>query len=254
MKRIKTVLLSLLTVVVFLTGCGQAEMVELSEEQQMQVAEYAAGLLLKHASNYHTRLVDSEEELLALADERAHKEELQAKIDAMKQFETSSDEAAADDNQENAESNVIDNSGETVTSVSLEEILNISPVTVNYAGFEKKDSYPDAGEDAFVFAMDATEGQQLLVMHFTMTNGTAEPVEVNTISSGCRFLCRVNEEGYRSVLTTMLLNDLTAYKEVLEPGDSRDLVLVLEVPVDTQVQSLELMVKKDSQQVKIPLE
>ena len=59
MKRTKKVLASLLTAAMILTGCGQTEMVELSEEQQTQVAEYAAGLLLKYASNYHSRLVDN---------------------------------------------------------------------------------------------------------------------------------------------------------------------------------------------------
>ena len=53
MKKIMTVFLSLLITGTFLMGCGQNEMAELSEEQQTQVAEYAAGLLLKYASNYH---------------------------------------------------------------------------------------------------------------------------------------------------------------------------------------------------------
>lgn len=253
MKRIKTVLLSLMVGVGFLTGCGQTEMVDLSEEQQMQVAEYAAGLLLKHANNYHSRLVDSEKELIALADERAYKEELKAKVDAMKQTDASEEELVSDStDSQNVDAG--DSSGETVTNISMEEILNILPVSVSYTGFEMRTSYPDADEGAFVFAMDATEGNQLLVMHFAMTNGTAETVEMDTASLGCRFLCRVNEEGYRNVLTTMLLNDLASYKGTIEAGTSQDVVLVLEVPENTQVQNLELMIKKDSQQVKIPLE
>ena len=252
MKRIMTVFLSLLIAGAFLTGCGQNEMVELSEEQQTQVAEYAAGLLLKYASNYHSRLVDSEEELIALADKRAHKEELQAKANAMKQQEAQEEQEAEVSN--NQSTGVVDMSGDSSANVTMEDILDTISVTITYNGYELLDSYPEESGDNYVFAMDATQGNKLLVMHFTMTNVTAEPTEVDIASTGCKFLCKVNGEGYHNVLTTMLLNDLAAYKGTVDAGTSQDVVLVLEVPEDTQIQSLELLMKKGTQQVKMSLE
>ena len=252
MKRIMTVFLSLLIAGAFLTGCGQNEMVELSEEQQTQVAEYAAGLLLKYASNYHSRLVDSEEELIALADKRAHKEELQAKANAMKQQEAQEEQAAEVSN--NQSTGVVDMSGDSAANVTMEDILDTVSVTITYNGYELLDTYPEESEDNYVFAMDATQGNKLLVMHFTMTNVTAESMEVDIASTGCKFLCKVNGEGYHNVLTTMLLNDLAAYKGTVDAGTSQDVVLVLEVPEDTQKQSLELLMKKGTQQVKMSLE
>lgn len=252
MKRIMTVFLSLLIAGAFLTGCGQNEMVELSEEQQTQVAEYAAGLLLKYASNYHSRLVDSEEELIALADKRAHKEELQAKANAMKQQEDQEEQAAEVSN--NQSTGVVDMSGDSAANVTMEDILDTVSVTITYNGYELLDSYPEESEDNYVFAMDATQGNKLLVMHFTMTNVTAESMEVDIASTGCKFLCKVNGEGYHNVLTTMLLNDLAAYKGTVDAGTSQDVVLVLEVSEDTQIQSLELLMKKGTQQVKMSLE
>lgn len=252
MKRTKKVLASLLTVAMILTGCGQTEMVELSEEQQTQVAEYAAGLLLKYASNYHSRLVDSEEELLALADKRAHKEELDAKVNAMKQQEAQEESTEKPSNSQNTE--VVDMSGDAAANVTMEDILGTISTTVTYTGYELLDSYPEESDDNYVFAMDATPGNKLLVMHFTVTNVTGEAAEVDIASAGDRFLCGVNGEGYHNVLTTMLLNDLAAYKGTIDAGTSQDVVLVLEVPEDIQVQSLELLIKKGSQQVKIPLQ
>ena len=252
MKRIMTVFLSFLIAGAFLTGCGQNEMVELSEEQQTQVAEYAAGLLLKYASNYHSRLVDSEEELIALADKRAHKEELQAKANAMKQQEAQEEQAAEVSN--NQSTGVVDMSGDSAANVTMEDILDTVSVTITYNGYELLVSYPEESEDNYVFAMDATQGNKLLVMHFTMTNVTAESMEVDIASTGCKFLCKVNGEGYHNVLTTMLLNDLAAYKGTVDAGTSQDVVLVLEVPEDTQIQSLELLMKKGTQQVKMSLE
>lgn len=252
MKRIMTVFLSLLIAGAFLTGCGQNEMVELSEEQQTQVAEYAAGLLLKYASNYHSRLVDSEEELIALADKRAHKEELQAKANAMKQQEAQEEQAAEVSN--NQSTGVVDMSGDSAANVTMEDILDTVSVTITYNGYELLDTYPEESEDNYVFAMDSTQGNKLLVMHFTMTNVTAESMEVDIASTGCKFLCKVNGEGYHNVLTTMLLNDLAAYKGTVDAGTSQDVVLVLEVPEDTQIQSLELLMKKGTQQVKMSLE
>lgn len=252
MKRIMTVLLSLLTAGAFLTGCNRNGMVELSEEQQTQVAEYAAGLLLKYASNYHSRLVDSDEELILLAEKRAYKEELRAKADAMKQQETQEEQTAEPSDTQSGET--VDLPGSPASNITIEDLLDTVSVTITYSGYELLDSYPEEGEDSYVFAMDATQGNKLLVMHFTMANVTAEPAEVDIAPAGCKFLCKVNDEGCHSVLTTMLLNDLAAYKGTLEAGASQELVLVLEVPEDTQVQSLELLIKKDSQQVKMLLE
>ena len=252
MKKIMTVFLSLLITGTFLMGCGQNEMAELSEEQQTQVAEYAAGLLLKYASNYHSRLVDSEEELIALADKRAHKEELQAKANAMKQQEAQKEQTVESSNAQGA--GVVDMSGDSAANVTMGNVLDTVSVTITYNGYELLDSYPEESEDDYVFAMDATQGNKLLVMHFTMTNITTESTEVDIASTGCRFLCKVNGESYHNVLTTMLLNDLAVYKGTVDAGTSQDVVLVLEVPEDTQIQSLELLMKKGAQQVKMLLE
>lgn len=253
MKRTKQVIASLLAATMVLTGCGQSQMVDLNEEQEQQVAEYAAGLMLKYASNYHSRLVDSETELIALADERAHKQEIQAKVDAMKQQEKQEEETAREENSSSSGTSVVDASGGQ-GSTSVEEITDAISTQITYSGCELVDSYPDSQEDSLVFAMDATEGNKLLVMHFTMTNVTAEPAQVDVASTGCRFRCNVNGDGYQNILTTMLLNDLASYKGTLEAGESQDVVLVMEVPEDTQVQSLELLIKKGSQQVKMPLQ
>lgn len=237
--------------VLLLSGCGDAQMVELSEEQEMQVAEYAAGLLLKDAKNYETRLVDTDELLMQLAEEQRYQNELDAKIEAMKKAQKKEDDSKPQ--EESHATQIVDAStGQTVV-MNLEDILELEQVSIQYQGYEIVDSYPE-NEGSLVFAMDATAGQKLLVVHFVLSNQSDTEQMIDLARLGCRYRCSINGEGYQSALSTLLLNDLSLYKEVMEAGQSEDVVLVWEIPEGQEISQLDLMVKRETNQLKMRLQ
>lgn len=249
MKKYKMSLIMLC--VLLLTGCGDVEMVQLTQEQEMQVTEYAAGLLLQDALNYETRLVDTEALLEQLAAEQEYQRQLDAKVEAMKNAQKN--EKDEKEQMETETTQVVDAStGQTVVA-SLEEILDLEQVSIDYQGYEIVDSYPE-DQGSLVFAMDATDGQRLFVLHFALSNLSDTEQSINLAQSGCRYRCSINGESYQSALSTLLLNDMSLYKEVLEAGQTEDVVLVWEVPGDQEVYQLNLMVKKDKEQIQLKLE
>ena len=249
MKKYKMSLIMLC--VLLLTGCGDVEMVQLTQEQEMQVTEYAAGLLLQDALNYETRLVDTEALLEQLAAEQEYQRQLDAKVEAMKNAQKN--EKDEKEQMETETTQVVDAStGQTVVA-SLEEILDLEQVSIDYQGYEIVDSYPE-DQGSLVFAMDATDGQRLFVLHFVLSNLYDTEQSINLAQSGCRYRCSINGESYQSALSTLLLNDMSLYKEVLEAGQTEDVVLVWEVPGDQEVYQLNLMVKKDKEQIQLKLE
>ena len=206
MKKYKMSLIMLC--VLLLTGCGDVEMVQLTQEQEMQVTEYAAGLLLQDALNYETRLVDTEALLEQLAAEQEYQRQLDAKVEAMKNAQKN--EKDEKEQMETETTQVVDAStGQTVVA-SLEEILDLEQVSIDYQGYEIVDSYPE-DQGSLVFAMDATDGQRLFVLHFVLSNLSDTEQSINLAQSGCRYRCSINGESYQSALSTLLVNDMSLY-------------------------------------------
>ena len=108
-------------------------------------------------------------------------------------------------------------------------------------------SYPSGTEgDAVFFAMDATEGTQLLVLKFTAANGSAADHTLDMIGSGAKFKVSVNGASGENALSTMLLNDMQTYKDVIPAGASTELVSIVEVPQATTVESIDFILRGDA--------
>ena len=140
--------------------------------------------------------------------------------------------------------------------VSLEEALGLSgQLTLSYTGHEITDSYPQDESAEEHFTVDAEDGNQLLVLHFTLQNQGEGTEMANTREQ--KLMVRVSVNGITSVsLTTLLENDLMLYQEGLNPGETREVVLLAEFEAQSlrDVASVELNVKNDDKNATIQLE
>ena len=243
MKKRKIVLCGVATALA-LTGCG-ATVPDLTQEETEIISEYAAGILMKYDKDNGSRLVD-------LSQEEPQEE---AAPDAEPPVQTPESDAAAAGTEEApggtgepgpAENNatVIDQSQtEVMSAASIEEYYGISGFTFAYTGCELIDSYPeDSGEEGAVyFTMDATEGMKLLVAKFNVTNQSGSEQTLNMMEHRAKFKLAVNGDAGKHVLTTMLLNDMQNYNAQMAAGETVELVSIIEVPADTQVDSLALI-------------
>lgn len=213
---------------VLLAGCGG---IELTESENDMIAEYAATVLLKYSKAYQPMLQD---EVF----------ETETKPETNTFNPTSSTDSSASQNGQN---NLGSAEAAVVPEKSLSEALGIASegFQAEYTGYEMTASYPNT--EAAYFVMKAAKDKELLVLKFEITNTSAEEKECDILSKQLVYRCRINgEERFGSQLT-MLLDDLSSYKEVLAPGETKQAVLIFQVPSEYQekIETLNLTVKGD---------
>ncbi len=233
------------------TACGiTPDMPELSEEDTELVTEYAAGLMLKYDTKYSQKLLDDE----ALAEEEAREAEQRAKELAYKQ---SAEEYLA--KQENAKKKTEANKSESDSSSdssgsgasaqaqidNIGSFYGLDAFDVAYTGYELCASYPSSGEDMFM-AMEATEGNQLLVLKFNVANTSSEDSNFDMFYRSPSFNLSIDGGAGIHQQATLLLDDMAAYNGTIAAGSSEPMVLVYEVDGSiSQVGGMVLTVKSD---------
>lgn len=241
MRKITMFLCSILTAAL-LTGCGDV-MPNLTQEENDMISEYAVGILLKYDKHHSGRLIDTtayedvaeaeEEEL----PEEEPEQEQEAPVDDTEVVDVSQDEESLE------------------VPVTIEEYYGIQDITFQYLGYELTQSYPtDTDEDNLFFAMDATEGEQLLVLRFLASNATSYDQVLNMISFGARFRVSINGGSGQSALTTMLLNDMQSYNGVIPAGSGVELVSIVEIPKSVPVGTIDLTLRGNDANATISLQ
>lgn len=226
---------------VLITGCGSV-MPDLTEEETELISEYASGVLLKYDRVYSGRLMSMSE----YEEEENKKAEREQKVIE----ERTAEEENTQESDESNGTEVVDVSQDEEAAplpATIEEYYGIQDVTFQYAGYELVQSYPaEEEEGTLFFAMDATEGMQLLVLKFTASNGSLADLALDMMGYGARFRVSVNGGSQENVLSTMLLNDLHTYNDVIPAGSSVELVSIIEVPQSTAVESINFILCGDA--------
>ena len=241
MRKAGTVLCGILAMAL-LSGCG-ANMPDLTQEETDIISEYAVGVLLKYDKYHSSRLVDT-----TIYDAEAEEipEETQEELPEVEPESSVNDTEVVDVSQD------VEPSAPPAT---IEEYYGIQGITFQYLGYELTQSYPsDASGENMFFAMDATAGSQLLVLRFMATNVTSTDQTLNMLSYGARFRVSVNGEANQSVLTTMLLDDMQTYNDVIPAGNSVELVSIVEVPQNDSIGTINFILRGGEENVTMTLQ
>lgn len=234
----------LCTMMLSMTACGN-EIPDLTEEESQRVGEYAAVTLLKYDANNRSRLVDPEM-VIAKLEKEAAREATKAAQEEEKAEETGS----------TGTTEVTMPTAQEDITASMEEFFGLPEgVSITYEDYMVTDSYPADGATDEYFALDASTGKKLLVLRFCLTNGTEQEEKMDLLNTNSRYIITVNDSIRANALTTMLPNDMSTYEETLEPGQSQELVLLLEVNEDVAgaVQTIALRLKNASNEYTIQL-
>lgn len=225
---------------VSLSGCGNT-IPALSEEQEALVVEYASTAVLKHDANYQGKLMDLS--TLANEEETPEEETTQEPVEDTNIPEESAPVQEPQQEAGNAEQE------EAQVQANAEQVLGLHDVSLTCSGYEVDEFYPKNGNEIY-FVMNATPGNNLLVMRFTLRNLLNEEQEIQIRPGAVRVKIDLNG-GEKNALTTMLLNDLATYQGTLGPNEETELVVVGEYPVeDLQViDSLSVKLKNESGEV-----
>lgn len=223
-KRIICCLLLGMTLIT-LVGCGN-KIPEMDETTRKMVVEYATDIVRERDVNHSSRLMDVETLQKAL-EEEAMLEAVFSK-DYSTEVTNEKEDAQESDIHESTETDTEDSNEPAMQAISLADALRLEETDVTYQGYEVTKSYPEATEDIY-FTMDATNGNELVVLKFSVTNTAQSDREYDILSQGVYFKIVVDGESHNA-LTTMLLNDLANYRGAIAAGTTEELVLVCEVP------------------------
>ncbi len=240
MKKIKFLLCGL-GIACIVTGCGRT--VELTEEENEIITEYAVGLLLKYDKYYNNHLVELTEETDTAETQPEEEEPLPEENNDTEEAEV-------------ADTPVVDVAEEEPQASSIEEFYGIEGIGFQYSGYELQNEYPQVTEDSteLAFAMEATSGMKLLVLKFQVVSLNGVDTELNMMNYGTKVRVSVNGESPKSALSTMLLNDLQTYKGIIGPAGPVELAAVVEVPDGTNVESLSIILRNDTDKATLVLQ
>ncbi len=222
-----------------LCGCGNAIPL-MTAEQEQAVGEYAAVTLLKYDANHRSRLVD-------LADYPLEPEAPAPQPAAEPQEPEPEPEPA----QPSINDAPVESAPEEtpVADQSMEGFLGLADgISLQLNGYAMQDSYPDDSIMGGFFSLTASEGKKLMIIHYTLHNGSGMAQSIDFLYDEITFKVRINGENAKTALVTMLEDDMSTYMGTLESGESKELALIFEVEenLDGAISSVELVMKSAS--------
>jgi len=235
-----------------LAGCVDVGDFELTKNEEETIAGYCADILLKYDTNHQSKIVDT-----------SLQRELNARVEAIKELNAQMEALGVDPEEEKDSSSGKEDksSGEKKERYAASGEQNLAAALgqegfgVSYTGYEVCDAYPHNGEGGNFFAMEATPGKELVVLHFDINNVSGEDKKCDFLSSGVFYRVVVNGSERKNALSTILLNDMATVDEDIPAGGRMDAVVVLETEkgyADT-INSLTLLAKYGESESVIPL-
>ena len=215
------------------TGCGQV--IDLTDEENHLIAEYAAELLLKYDRNYDTRYNPDE-----LEDTTETMTETDATTEATTEMVTTTEAATTEQDvpadgqttqaQPVTDEAVKEDSGATVDAdFDIAAFVGESRISVRYAYYMVVDSYPSYDQDGMYIEVQAPEGYKLLVLKFEVENKTNEDQAVDLYNKDVNYNIVVDNSRTTKQMLTILADDLYTYDKTIQASSREEAVLLYTV-------------------------
>lgn len=230
MKKKIIIMICMVFVTSVLSGCATGP--NMTKEQSEKIANYSTALLLKYDANYTTRLVDTAaieaERALIAAEEQARLEAEQAAIEAAEEEKAAEESQSQEDEIPVVEDVVLD----------IDDTLGLDVVDIEYSYYEVVSQYPEDSGSAVAPAHPSEDGNQLFVVHFTVTNSSGNFQDVSIFDTDATFRLETNTMSSKNTFITFLSNDFANFVDRMESGAMQDLVLISEI-TDNELIGLE---------------
>lgn len=215
------------------TGCGQV--IDLTDEENHLIAEYAAELLLKYDRNYDTRYNPDElEDTTETMTETDAATEATTEVVTTTEAATTEQDAPADGQTTQAQpvtdEAVKEDIGATVDSdFDIAAFVGESRISVRYAYYMVVDSYPSYDQDGMYIEVQAPEGYKLLVLKFEVENKTNEDQAVDLYNKDVNYNIVVDNSRTTKQMLTILADDLYTYDKTIQASSREKTVLLYTV-------------------------
>lgn len=234
MKQIRFLCAVLAVSVLSLTGC--ADIKNLSEEQENEIAEYAAGVLLQNSDKYPYRLITKEEEVT----------ETPTPMPATP-TPTSAATQASDAPQESQSEQTKDAPEDSKKEVSLDDLYHLKGVSISYTSYRLADKYGSS-------QIRAEQGKKLLVAEFSLKNNSGAKKKVKLIDRR-KITYQLNVDGTTySPQISLLANQLDYLETAIAKGKSQKAVLVFQVDKNAaNASSIDLSIEEGNNKTSVKM-
>lgn len=249
---------SLMVLSLFFTGCEKT--IDLTDEENRIIAEYAAELLLKYDRNLDSKYYDSIEEA-----DRDDIDVTEISTEGEPQDEETTEEitteestgSTAEDSFSTTESDA-SSTEENIMSAEefdLGEFIGSSDISIHYSYYMIVDSYPSYDKDGVYIEIEAPEGYKLLVLKFDIENLTDRNQNVDLYAKDMGYYIIINDGKMAKQMLTILLDDLYTYQGELAGNARQEAVLIFQMSdsVAQTVKDLKLRVKSADREQTISL-
>lgn len=230
MRQIRFLCAVLAVSVLSLTGC--ADIKNLSEEQENEIAEYAAGVLLQNSDKYPYRLITKEEKEVTETPTPTPTSAAAQASDAPQESQPEQTEAAPEDSKK---------------EVSLDDLYHLKGVSISYTSYRLADKYGSS-------QVRAEQGKKLLVAEFSLKNNSGAKKKVKLIDRR-KITYQLNVDGTTySPQISLLENQLDYLETVIAKGKSQKAVLVFQVDKNaTNASSIDLSIEEGNNKTSVKM-
>ncbi len=224
-----------------LSGCGQV--IDLTDEENHLIAEYAAELLLKYDRNYDTKYDPEEATTEATPTEATTTE---AVTEATAEMTTETAVEATTEAQVSSEESVTEEITTTVADdFDIAAFVGENRISVRYAYNMVVDSYPSYDEDGMYIEVEAPEGYKMLVLKFEVENKTNEDQKIDLYSKDINYNIIVDNTRKTKQMLTILQDDLYTYNKTIAASSREEAVLLYTVSdsVANNMKDLKLLIQ-----------
>ena len=237
MRQIRFLCAVLAVSVLSLTGC--ADIKNLSEEQENEIAEYAAGVLLQNSDKYPYRLITKKEKEVT---------ETPTPMPATPTpTPTSAAAQASDAPQESQPEQTAAAPEDSKKEVSLDDLYHLKGVSILYTSYRLADKYGSS-------QIRAEQGKKLLVAEFSLKNNSGAKKKVKLIDRR-KITYQLNVDGTTySPQISLLENQLDYLEAVIAKGKSQKAVLVFQVDKNaTNASSIDLSIEEGNNKTSVKM-
>ena len=233
MRQIRFLCTVLAVSVLSLTGC--ADIKNLSEEQENEIAEYAAGVLLQNSDKYPYRLITKKEK------------EVTETPTPMPATPTSAAAQASDAPQESQPEQTAAAPEDSKKEVSLDDLYHLKDVSILYTSYRLADKYGSS-------QIRAEQGKKLLVAEFSLKNNSGAKKKGKLIDRR-KITYQLNVDGTTySPQISLLENQLDYLETVIAKGKSQKAVLVFQVDKNaTNASSIDLSIEEGNNKTSVKM-
>ncbi|MCI8373381.1 MAG: hypothetical protein HFI75_13520 [Lachnospiraceae bacterium] len=269
----------LCTCLLAFSAAGCAKVVELTEQEQEVIAEYAASAILNYDKGYNFKY-EKDTIAEAKADAKKAMEANKNKTEEPKKSEKPTEQATKEPATETPEPTQAPTAAPTPTPTpapaesqapptsapaqdnnkmspyDIGKLLGIEGVEVSYIGFEALDSYPVIPEDEMAFVMKANQGAKLVVAKFELNNRSGKVKNCNIAGQNIKFQMRFNGNDFIGVQKTMLNDDFASLNCTLQPDETKRVVIISQVSAgyESNIGSVDLITRVGGENTLIKLQ